>query len=67
MDTMKKVPDASLIPETPTCSVPDACRVLGISKSSGYEAIKRGEMKVIEMGRSKRVITAWLRKILEIE
>jgi hypothetical protein len=46
-----------------------ACRVLGVSTWSGYQAIKRGDFPVrtIPVGRRIVVPTAPLRKILGLE
>ena len=41
--------------------------VLGLSKGATYDAIRRGEIEVIEVGRLKKVITAPLRRKLGIE
>lgn len=30
---------------------PDTCELLGISKSSAYEAIRRGQLEVLHIGR----------------
>jgi hypothetical protein len=40
--------------------------VLGLSKSATYDAIRRGEIEIIEVGRLKKVITAPLRRKLGI-
>ena len=50
----------------PTTSVPDAARVLGISRNSGYEAAIRGELKTLRFGRTLRVPTTWLLSQLEL-
>lgn len=50
----------------PTLDVPAACKLLGISRSHGYAAVRRGEFpaKVLKVGGSYRVITASLLVIL---
>lgn len=51
----------------PTLGVPEACKLLGISRSHGYEAVKRGVFpaKVLQVGRAYRVVTASLLRVLE--
>jgi predicted DNA-binding transcriptional regulator AlpA len=46
---------------------PTAATVLGISRSAVYEAAKRGEIDVLEVGRLKKAITAPLRRKLGID
>lgn len=41
--------------------------ILPLSRNGIYEAIKRGDLAVIEMGKKKAIITAPLRKKLGIE
>jgi predicted DNA-binding transcriptional regulator AlpA len=49
--------------------VPTANRALGLGRSKGYELAKRGRYpcKVLKAGRSYRVVTADLLRVLEIE
>jgi hypothetical protein len=54
-----------LIP--PTVTVEDAGRVLRLSRNSAYEAVRRGDLQSIRMGRRLLVVTAPLRKMLQIE
>ena len=52
----------------PTASVPEVGRIaFDLSRGASYEAAKRGDIQVIEMGRKKRVSTAWLRKKLDLD
>ncbi|MDF5751095.1 helix-turn-helix domain-containing protein [Spongiactinospora sp. TRM90649] len=51
----------------PTLSVPEAGTYLGLSKSSSYDAAKRGEIPTIPFGRLLRVPTATLRQMLGID
>jgi hypothetical protein len=51
-----------VVPPWPTVGV-----VLGLSRGATYDAIRRGEIEVIEVGRLKKVITAPLRRKLGIE
>jgi predicted DNA-binding transcriptional regulator AlpA len=47
--------------------IPEACSALDISKSHGYELIKRGEFpcRVIKVGNTYRAVTASLIHVLE--
>ena len=45
--------------------VPDACRYLGIGRSTLYVLIGKGEIEVIKMGSATLVITASLRSLVE--
>ena len=49
----------------PTTSVPEAGRLLGLTRNGSYEAAKRGEIPVLQFGNKKRVPTARLRKMIE--
>jgi hypothetical protein len=52
----------------PTTTVPNAGQLLGINgRNQAYEAAKRGEIKTLRFGRTLRVPTSWLRRVLEIE
>ena len=52
------------IPDTPTVSVEEAGRVLGLGRSKSYEAARTGEIPVLRFGRTLRVPTAALRQML---
>lgn len=43
--------------ETPTISVPDAARLAGVARRTGYAAAERGEWPIIRTGRAVRVRT----------
>ena len=45
--------------------VPDACRYLGIGRSTLYVLIGEGEIEVIKLGSSTLVLTASLRALVE--
>jgi hypothetical protein len=45
----------------PTCTVEEFGRIFGLSKNPAYEAVKRGDVLSIRMGRLIRVPTAPLR------
>ncbi len=42
------------------CTVPEAGEILDLGRWASYEASKRGEIEVIEIGRLKKVSIAWL-------
>jgi excisionase family DNA binding protein len=50
--------------EKVTCTVPEAARILGISRNGGYEAAKRGEIPTIRIGRRILVPKAALERLL---
>jgi len=45
--------------------VPDACRFTGISRSTLYLLIARGEIEVVKVGAATLVLTASLRDLIE--
>jgi len=45
--------------------VPDACRFTGISRSSLYLLIARGEVEIVKMGAATLVLTESLRDLIE--
>jgi excisionase family DNA binding protein len=45
--------------------VPDACRFTGISRSTLYLLIARGEIEVVKMGAATLVLTESLRQLIE--
>jgi excisionase family DNA binding protein len=51
----------------PTISVDNAARVLKIGRNAAYEAVRRGEIESIPIGKRRIVPTAPLRKKLGIE
>ncbi len=46
---------------------PDTGRILGLSKASTYEAVRRGDIPVIRIGRRLLVPTAALRRMLQLD
>jgi excisionase family DNA binding protein len=62
-------PDAPVIigdQMTPqTVSVEEAGRILGIGRNSAYEAVRRGEIPVIKIGKLLRVPVVALERMLE--
>lgn len=53
--------------ERPTLTVAETGRLLGLSKVSTYEAVHRGEIPVIRIGRRMLVPTAALRRLLQAD
>ena len=45
--------------------VPDACRYLGIGRSTLYVLIGKGEIEVVKMGAATLVLTSSLRSVVE--
>lgn len=55
------------IQEELTVPVPTAARAFGTARNATYDAVKRGEIPSIRVGRSLRVPTSALRQMLGIE
>jgi excisionase family DNA binding protein len=51
--------------ECQTVSVEEAGKILGYSRNTTYEAIQRGEVPVIRLGRKIRVPKAALQRLLD--
>lgn len=47
-----------------TMRVPDACRFIGISRSTLYVLISEGEVEIVKLGCSTLVLTASLRALI---
>lgn len=45
--------------------IPDACRFTGISRSTLYLLIARGEVEIVKMGAATLVLTDSLRELIE--
>ena len=45
--------------------VPDACQFTGLSRSTLYLLIARGEVEVVKMGAATLVLTESLRQLIE--
>ncbi|WP_313906802.1 helix-turn-helix domain-containing protein [Sphingopyxis sp. P1IMeth2] len=45
--------------------VPDACRFTGISRSTLYLLIARGEVEIVKMGAATLILTESLRDLIE--
>lgn len=58
------VPDPE---EQPTMSVEAAGVAIGLGRSAAYEAVRRGEIPSIKIGRRVVVPTASLRRLLQLD
>jgi excisionase family DNA binding protein len=54
-------------PDEPTISVAEAGRLLGISQGHAYKATRDGDIPTVRIGRSLRVPTVWVRRVLQLE
>ena len=50
-----------------TVSVEEAGEILGCSRNTAYEAVRRGEIPVIRIGKKIRVPKAALERLLNVE
>ncbi len=48
-----------------TLSIPEAAKVLGISRYSAYEAVRRGDIPILKIGKLQRVPKAKLMRMIE--
>jgi predicted DNA-binding transcriptional regulator AlpA len=46
---------------------PEVAEILELSRSSVYERAKEGSIQTIPFGRLRKVPTAWLRRMLELD
>ena len=53
----------------PTISIPELAQVLGISRDTAYRLADRDELpvRVLQLGRSKRAVTAEVRRLLGLK
>lgn len=58
-------PSSPLSIEPISMRIPDACRFTGISRSTLYLLIARGEVEVVKMGAATLVLTESLRRLIE--
>lgn len=58
-------PSSPLAIEPISMRIPDACRYTGISRSSLYLLIARGEVEIVKMGAATLVLTESLRDLIE--
>jgi excisionase family DNA binding protein len=56
--------DAQTSIEPIAMRVSDACRFLGIGRSTLYVLIARGEVEIVKLGRSTLVVTESLRQLI---
>ena len=59
----RKAANRALV-EDPTVSVDDTAELLGVSRNNAYGAVREGRIPSIRVGRSIRVPTAPLRRML---
>ena len=62
--TSDKHAKAALAIEPITMRIPDACRYIGIGRSTLYLLIARGQVEVVKVGRSTLVLTASLKRLV---
>jgi len=48
-----------------TLSIPEAAKVLGISRYSAYAATRRGDIPILQIGKLRRVPKAQLMRMIE--
>jgi hypothetical protein len=66
-DTKPTVEEAlNEIKTRPVVDAPVVCAALDISRGAYYDAIRRGEIEVLEIGKLKKVVSAPLRRKLGI-
>lgn len=58
-------PQSPLSLEPISMRVPDACRFTGVSRSTLYLLIARGEVEVVKVGSATLVLTESLRELIE--
>lgn len=58
-------PSSPLSIEPISMRIPDACRFTGISRSTLYLLIARGEVEVVKLGAATLVLTESLRELIE--
>jgi excisionase family DNA binding protein len=66
MSRAKKGP-AKALAEDPTVTVEDCAALLGLSRNGAYNAVRDGKIPSIRIGRSIRVPSTALRKLLGLE
>jgi excisionase family DNA binding protein len=65
MSFMPQSPSSPLTIEPISMRVPDACRFTGISRSTLYLLIARGEIEIVKVGAATLVLTDSLRDLIE--
>lgn len=61
----ERPPSSPLAIEPISMRVPDACRFTGISRSTLYLLIARGEVEIVKMGAATLVLTDSLRELIQ--
>lgn len=46
---------------------PEAGKLLGLGRSSTYKGADDGTIRTVQIGRLRKVPTAWLRRVLQID
>lgn len=54
------------LPERPTMTVPEAAEALGVHRDTVYDAVRRGELPAIRLGRTVRIPTARIARMLDL-
>ena len=62
MDVRKLLSEDAVLPLWP-----ETGRLLGLSRATTYKHAEDGAIKTVPFGRLKKVPTAWLRRVLEID
>ena len=62
MDVRKLLSENAVLPLWP-----ETGRLLGLSRAATYLRAEDGTIKTVAFGRLKKVPTAWLRRVLEID
>jgi hypothetical protein len=62
MDVRKLLTENAVLPLWP-----ETGQLLGLSRASVYKGAEDGRIKTVPFGRLKKVPTAWLRRVLEID
>lgn len=65
MSFMPQSPSSALTIEPISMRVPDACRFTGISRSTLYLLIARGEIEIVKVGAATLVLTDSLKGLIE--
>ena len=60
-------PEALELLKQPLITVPEYARVTRTGRNSAYEAVQRGDVEVMRVGKQIRVLTAPLRRKLGID
>lgn len=63
-DEASEGPDRSRSIEPIAMRVPEACRYIGISRSTLYVLITQGEIEIVKLGSSTLVLTESLRQLI---